>query len=54
MSNQMADHQCEQKMLKPDIVPIIIPSMDPTTIVERPVNYCVSRNIVAPRKSQYT
>ena len=54
MSNQMADHQCEQKMLKPDIVPIIIPSMDPATIVERPINYCVSRNIVAPRISQYS
>ena len=41
-------------MLKPDIVAIIILSMDPATIVERPVNYCVSRNIVAPRESQYS
>ena len=39
-------------MLKPDIVAIIILSMDPATIVERPVNYRVSRNIVAPRISQ--
>ena len=52
LSDQMANHQCEQKMLKPDIVAIVILSMDPTTIVECPVNYRVSRNIVTPRKSQ--
>ena len=32
MSNQMANHQCEQKISKPDIVPIVILPMDSATI----------------------